>query len=211
MPIDHGNSFSWSLKSHGKSLLKKSGHPGVCFGSCLVSDNTERDCQNWSLLVLHCVLWELYTVSCRRTRQQFLQSGYVYHFVSVNCLQCIWPAKTVPEMTYNVFSGTLNPTHFTSPSVLWRCWLGVRNSIQSVKIERWDPGMVICLEPGAYGPADATATPSSVDSLKSRLVQPFCCQLTQIVLERRPLNRCRVYSVDVYYDLHGTCRHLFLD
>jgi len=22
--------------------------------------------------------------------------------------------KTVPEMTYNVFSGTLNPTHFTS-------------------------------------------------------------------------------------------------
>jgi len=143
--------------------------------------------------------------------QQFLQSGYMYHFVSVNCLQCIWPTKTVPEMTYNVFSGTLNPTHFTSPSVLWRCWLGVRNSIQPVKIERWDPGMVICLEPGAYGPADATATPSSVDSLKSRLVQPFCCQLTQIVLERRPLNRCRVYSVDVYYDLHGTCRHLFLD
>jgi len=25
------------------------------------------------------------------------------------------PQKTVPEMTYNVFSGTLNPTHFTSP------------------------------------------------------------------------------------------------
>jgi len=24
------------------------------------------------------------------------------------------PQKTVPEMTYNVFSGTLNPTHFTS-------------------------------------------------------------------------------------------------
>jgi len=23
------------------------------------------------------------------------------------------PQKTVPEMTYNVFSGTLNPTHFT--------------------------------------------------------------------------------------------------
>ena len=26
----------------------------------------------------------------------------------------IWPAKTVPEMTYNVFSGTLNPTHSLS-------------------------------------------------------------------------------------------------
>jgi len=24
----------------------------------------------------------------------------------------IWPAKTVPEMTYIVFSGTLNPTHW---------------------------------------------------------------------------------------------------
>jgi len=39
------------------------------------------------------------------------------------------PSKTVPEMTYNVFSGTLNPTHFTSSmlSVVSRwcipvCW-----------------------------------------------------------------------------------------
>jgi len=31
----------------------------------------------------------------------------------------IWPAKTVPEMTYNVFSGMLNPTHFTSLASLW--------------------------------------------------------------------------------------------
>ena len=28
VPIGHGNSFCWSWKSHGKSLLKKSGHPG---------------------------------------------------------------------------------------------------------------------------------------------------------------------------------------
>jgi len=28
------------------------------------------------------------------------------------------PQKTVPEMTYNVFSGTLNPTHFTSLEML---------------------------------------------------------------------------------------------
>jgi len=26
--VGHGNSFFWSWKSHGKSLLKKSGHPG---------------------------------------------------------------------------------------------------------------------------------------------------------------------------------------
>jgi len=29
-------------------------------------------------------------------------------------LVIVYTAKTVPEMTYNVFSGTLNPTHFTS-------------------------------------------------------------------------------------------------
>jgi len=25
-----------------------------------------------------------------------------------------YPERSVPDMTYNVFSGTLNPTHFTS-------------------------------------------------------------------------------------------------
>ena len=33
----------------------------------------------------------------------------------------------------------------------------------------------------AYGPADATAIPSSLASLKSRLVWPFWCQPTQVV------------------------------
>jgi len=28
---------------------------------------------------------------------------------------------TVPEMTYNVFSGTLNPTHFTSSNMIASC------------------------------------------------------------------------------------------
>jgi len=35
------------------------------------------------------------------------------------------------------------------PSVLWHCWLGIRNSIQSVKIEWWCVGLVICLQWGA--------------------------------------------------------------
>jgi len=30
-------------------------------------------------------------------------------------------AQTVPEMTYNVFSGTLNPTHFTSLQAAQKC------------------------------------------------------------------------------------------
>ena len=35
------------------------------------------------------------------------------------------------------------------PSVLWRCWLGGRKGIRSVKSEWWGAGMVICLEQGA--------------------------------------------------------------
>ena len=33
--------------------------------------------------------------------------------------------------------------------VPWHCWLGIRKSIQSVKIEWWGVGVVICLERGA--------------------------------------------------------------
>ena len=42
----------------------------------------------------------------------------------------------------------------------------------------------------AYGLADATASPSFLASLKSRMVLPFWCWLTQVVLEKRSLNGC---------------------
>jgi len=52
--------------------------------------------------------------------------------------------------------------------VLWHCWLGVRKSIRSVKIEWWGVGVVICLERGAdclyMGPPDATASKNPVIS-----------------------------------------------
>ena len=44
------------------------------------------------------------------------------------------------------------------PSVLWCCWLGGRKGIWHVKTAWWGSDMVICLEQGANGPADATAT-----------------------------------------------------
>jgi len=53
---------------------------------------------------------------------------------------------------------------------------------------------------------DATATPSSLASLKSRLVWHFWCQLTQIVL--RPLNRC--LSVYYCYCYWSTCSGLWV-
>jgi len=49
----------------------------------------------------------------------------------------------------------------------------------------------------AYGPADATAipkTPSSPASFKPRLLLPFWYRLTQVVLEKRPLNGCSSIS-----------------
>jgi len=70
-------------------------------------------------------------------------------------------------MTYNVFSGTLSPTHYP---------LGGRKGIQPVKTEWSGTVMVICLKRGAndllfaYVPADATTTPSSLAPVKSRMV-----------------------------------------
>ena len=60
--------------------------------------------------------------------------------------------------------------------------------------------MIICLERGAdclhkYGPAASMLplhpkTSPSLASFKSRLVVPFWYWLTQVVLEKRALNRC---------------------
>jgi len=45
-------------------------------------------------------------------------------------------------MTYNVLSGTLNPTQSISA-------VGCRKGIQPVKTEWWGTGVIICLEQGA--------------------------------------------------------------
>jgi len=42
----------------------------------------------------------------------------------------------------------------------------------------------------AYGPVDATASPNPIISFKSRMVSPFWSRLTQVVMEKRPLNGC---------------------
>ena len=80
------------------------------------------------------------------------------------------------------------------PSVLRHCF-GIRKSIWPVKIEQWDV-VVICLERGAdclhivqLMPLHPK-TPSPLASFKSRLVLPFWYWLIEVVLEKRPLNRC---------------------
>jgi len=59
------------------------------------------------------------------------------------------------------------------PSVLWHCWSGVRKSIQPVKywVMRWHGYLPwVRYKWFAYGPTDATAAPSSLALLKSRIV-----------------------------------------
>ena len=79
-------------------------------------------------------------------------------------------------------------------SVLWHSWLGVRKSIRPVKIEWWGVGMVICVKRGADYLRMVQLIPlhlkilSSLASYKSRLVLPFWCGLTQVVLEKTLLN-----------------------
>ena len=77
------------------------------------------------------------------------------------------------------------------PSVLWHCWLGIRKSIWPLRswvVRCWHGYLsgARC-KWFAYGPADATAAPSSLAPVKSRMVVSFWCQLTQVVLEKRQL------------------------
>ena len=78
-------------------------------------------------------------------------------------------------------------------SMLWHCWLDVRKSAWPVTnwvTRRWCGCLSGVSKRFACGPAVATATPSFLASLKSRMVLPFWCQLIQVVLEKRPLDGC---------------------
>jgi len=96
------------------------------------------------------------------------------------------------------------------PSVLWRCWLGGRKGIRPVNTEWWGTGVVICLDRCAdlhmsqLMPLPLTVSCSS--RLKSRLVLPFWYRLTQVVLEKRPLNGSSSSSsyVNQYIDSYVT-------
>jgi len=78
------------------------------------------------------------------------------------------------------------------PSVLRHCWLGGRKSIRPEKTEWWGVGMVICLEQGAdLHMAQLMPLPLTISCFsKIQMVLPFWYQLTQIVLDKAPLNGC---------------------
>ena len=86
------------------------------------------------------------------------------------------------------------------PSVHWHCWLGIQKSIQPGKnhmMRCWRGYLsrVRC-KWFAYGLANATATPSSLASLKSRYV--FTFWLTQVVLEKEAVKRVFICYISLW-------------
>jgi len=81
------------------------------------------------------------------------------------------------------------------PLVLWHCWLGVR---EHLACKNWVMRCWCGYLPGArcrlfgYGPADATASQNPIISCLMQIQTgfTFLYQLTQVVLEKRPLNGC---------------------
>jgi len=73
--------------------------------------------------------------------------------------------------------------------MFWRCWLASRKGIWRVKYFYWSgylPGARSSWS--AYGPADATATSSSLAPVKSRMVFLSGASLPRLSWKKRPLN-----------------------
>jgi len=97
-------------------------------------------------------------------------------FLAGLCLTCLCNAQHNRQCTCLVCSTCFLSTELAivTPSVLWCCWLGSRKSIRCVKnwVVRYWHGYLSGARCKwfAYGPADATAAPSSLAPVKSRMV-----------------------------------------
>ena len=102
-----------------------------------------------------------------------------------------FPKYAAPWLTQTAFFCTF---YNTSPSVLWRCWLGGRKGIRPVK--NLSGGVLALLS--VWSEVQTCIWPSwchchslSLASGKSRLLLPFWYWLTQVVPNKGPLNVCR--------------------
>jgi len=92
-----------------------------------------------------------------------------------------WRCRLMHVDLYNVYMYIRSK--YRMPSVLWHCWLGGRKGIWPA--ENWVVG---CW---------CHCHSLSLASVKSRLVLPFWCQLTQVVPDEKPLNGCACVCVCV--------------
>jgi len=102
---------------------------------------------------------------------------------------------------------------FIFPSVLWHCWLGIRKSVQPVKIEWCGAGKVICLKRSVNDLQLVRLMPVPPEHLllhwllfKTQNGLTFWCQITHFDLERRPLNLCVHCRFFNHFQLHA---HMF--
>jgi len=90
-----------------------------------------------------------------------------------SCLHIRHVTKFISQL-FSSFKLVVMAAGCLMPSVLYHCWLGVRKNIRPIK--NWVMGYWRGYLSGvwckwfAYGPANATATPSSLASVKSRMV-----------------------------------------
>jgi len=145
----------------------------------IVHNNCAQCCaQTWTDLTVICIgflsHWAHFTVLRFIFVYVLLYAWWDWSLSLGLLLQCfdtvgwvIWPVKPVPDMTYNVFGGTLNPT-------------------QPINLVGWQEGHPACknwvvtywrgylsgarCKRFAYGPADAISTSSSLAPVKSWMV-----------------------------------------
>jgi len=131
-------------------ILHDYNHMLVCVGVCLVS--------TWCCKVQKYII----RVSVINSMHQFNSHLAGEHWSSgcrLNCEQwfvqnfCLWQdafLDTNLDNCHSLFIGSeilvLFSLTILLPSVLQHCWLGIRKSIQHVKIDWWGAGVVICLE-----------------------------------------------------------------
>jgi len=127
----------------------------------------------------------------------FLQAGcpFCYFTIDVETLkvtQCTHPSQW-PDFIVSLSATRILRAHLSD--LIRHFWLGIRKSI-SDEMLLW---LSVCNEVQIVSIWSSWChchliTASSLASFKSSLVSSFCYWFTQVVLEKRPLNRCRNVS-----------------
>ena len=158
-------------------LTHSSSRQRLSYDDCL-EDNMEGK-QNCSVLcyVVHlCTLTHTHTHTCEQFLQLTVGLGLYRIRVYVYMATICWAASNSWSWCYQ--------TNKAVPSVFSDCWLGIRKSIWP--LVNWVTWCWHGYLSGmrckwfAYGPANVT--PSSLASLKSRMVLSFRCQLIRNVI-----------------------------
>jgi len=102
-----------------------------------------------------------------------------------------WHVISKKPVKSHVFWNVKN-TKNTYPRTLTHAGCLPRNRRSAPALSLWSEVQIVCI--WSHWCHCHPKTPSSLASFKSTLVLPFWYRLTQVVLEKTPLNGCSVYS-----------------